>query len=434
MISILFIGSITLQCIAQEPVTDHPVLGRFQGSADYYQEISNYNEYTLVTGEFSEEEEAFVSTIPLEGKVWMSEYTGPENTSALEIYNAYKTMFETMGYEILYSCKGACGSDFAGAWYHLNGFASDRNYSRSIPIINGNDSYEHYLAAVNPDKTLYVAVFVAQGWWDYPVYKLDVIEVKKSNGGIISTGGEAPEPEPQETRKPVDAGKSQVAQEKVPVSTGAASDQMIRIRAGVSGFAPLDQNLYGYQNFFETSGTGGVPRFPQGLSGWGYAGGAFADVSYMLNGNVGVSAGAALHSIEHDLNYGSYSAESSAQFSFVSAGFTGSITGADAPVTISASIRGGLMIASLYYFEADTSVPGSEVFLEHDGIHPGFSYSTAVSIPVIGPVSIFGEYAFDFIPVDELVLEHSGGSDYSFTFEEVNLGGSNFRVGLQVGF
>jgi hypothetical protein len=174
---------------------DHPLIGRYEGSTAIHQEASQFTEYTLGLRAVRDGEVA--ETLKVKGKVVMTLYRGPENGSAFEVISAYRELLRSKGFEVLYSCeKSECGEKFLGAFYGLAPFANDPGWDNSAPITQGNGDFSHVLVAKSGGGSpqAYVSLIVSQGWWTYPVYKLDVVEVQDQAGRISSIGGSGQEP------------------------------------------------------------------------------------------------------------------------------------------------------------------------------------------------------------------------------------------------
>jgi len=169
---------------------DHPQIGRYEGSSIIHQESSNFDRYRL--GLSVAEDGTISKPLPVEGKVLMTLYSGPEDASAFEVVTAYRKQLQSKQFDILFSCeKAACGGQFLKAFYDLAPFANDPGWNNSSPITQGNPDASYVLVAKseNEGKTMYVSIIVSQGWWSYPVYKLDVVEVQEFEGKISSVTG-----------------------------------------------------------------------------------------------------------------------------------------------------------------------------------------------------------------------------------------------------
>jgi hypothetical protein len=175
---------------------DHPEIGRYEGSSIIHQEASNFDRYVLGLG--AAREETVADTLAVEGKVMMTLYGGPDGASSFEIFRAYETMLRSSQFEVLFSCETSeCGQGFLGAYYGLAPFANDPGWNNSAPITQGNGDASYVLVAQSEseEETKYVSIIVSQGWWSYPVYKLDVVEVQEHEGRISSVTGPGEETE-----------------------------------------------------------------------------------------------------------------------------------------------------------------------------------------------------------------------------------------------
>jgi hypothetical protein len=192
--TILLFGTVVLMFFAPAIYAaesyDHPEIGRYQGSSIIHQESSNFDQYRL--GLSAAQDGTVSETLAVEGKVLMTLYSGPEDASSFEVITAYRKLLQSNRYEILFSCeKSDCGDEFLGAFYELAPFANDPGWNNSAPITQGNPDTSYVLVAKseNEDKTMYVSIVVSQGWWSYPVYKLDIVEVQEFEGKISSVTG-----------------------------------------------------------------------------------------------------------------------------------------------------------------------------------------------------------------------------------------------------
>lgn len=190
---------------------DHPEIGRYEGSSITHQESSNFDQYRL--GLSAADDGTMSETLSVEGKVLMTLYSGPEDASAFEVITAYRNLLQSYQFEILFSCeKSACGEGFLEAFYDLAPFANDPGWNNSSPITQGNPDASYVLVAKSESegKTKYVSIVVSQGWWSYPVYKLDIVEVQDFEGQISSVTGPGGETA-DDVREPADtstAGKA----------------------------------------------------------------------------------------------------------------------------------------------------------------------------------------------------------------------------------
>jgi hypothetical protein len=198
------------RALAAEPA-DHPEIGRYERSSVLHQERRTFDAYSLGLGPVRDGKVSDVKKA--EGKVLLTTYRAPD-ASSLEIFRTYRSLLESKGFEILFACeKGECGEKFLGRFYDLAPFANDYGWNNSAPITQGNTDFSYVLVAraVAGPRTSYVSLIVSQGWWAYPVYKLDVLEVLDRKGTISSEGsarntaGDAPSPAPAPALAPAAA-------------------------------------------------------------------------------------------------------------------------------------------------------------------------------------------------------------------------------------
>ncbi|NLO02526.1 MAG: hypothetical protein GX126_09460, partial [Bacteroidales bacterium] len=187
-----FIVLVLLNFLNEIPVysqeaSDHAEIGRYGSSSVRHQELGNFSEYILALGPVRND--SVSESLKIEGKVMMTLYEGPADASSYEIYHAYRDLLSSKQYDILYSCSGSeCGTGFLSPVYQLAPFAYNYGYNNSVPITNGSQDFSYLITARKSigEKTTYVSLIVSQGWFKFPVYKLDVIEVQKSGGKISS--------------------------------------------------------------------------------------------------------------------------------------------------------------------------------------------------------------------------------------------------------
>ena len=219
---------------------DHPQIGRYEGSSVIHQESSNYNQYTLGLG--PAEDGTVGETMTVEGKVLMTLYSGPEDASSFEIISAYRRLLQSKGFEVLFACdKSACGEKFLGAFYDLAPFANDPGWNNSSPITQGNSDVSYVLVArsTGGEKETYVSLIVSQGWWSYPVYKLDVVEVQEQAGKISSVVGpfeEAGEAGPGAAEEPEAGRPGQVVRRPLRFGLQLASDTSFGLTLSANRF------------------------------------------------------------------------------------------------------------------------------------------------------------------------------------------------------
>ncbi|PLX18854.1 MAG: hypothetical protein C0601_03525 [Candidatus Muiribacterium halophilum] len=81
---------------------------------------------------------------------------------------------------LLYKTRIYCGNDFPAKCYKSNPFLEDYAYNNSAPFVQGDPENQFFVLASqkNKNKKTYVFVYINQGWWTYPILKLDILETK----------------------------------------------------------------------------------------------------------------------------------------------------------------------------------------------------------------------------------------------------------------
>ncbi len=181
---ITFILLITSLAIAQKK--DHPLVGQLEGSELWVQTINNIQEYTIITGPIKDDK--LVSEIKILGKTTTTAYRYRAGNSAFGIVHNYTEFFKKNGFKILYSCKsGECGGNISKPYLSLNKLETSDN--SVAPAFWDPGYFRNYLSAKKEEegKTLYVCIFIAQGWWSFPVYRVDVVESKPVKTKIVTS-------------------------------------------------------------------------------------------------------------------------------------------------------------------------------------------------------------------------------------------------------
>lgn len=88
--------------------SDHPEVGRYQGSVINYYSQKGYDELRLPTGPLGREQRDRPDDwqVSLEGKTTSIRYVGPASRSALEIIRNHQRALEGNGFEIVFTCRG----------------------------------------------------------------------------------------------------------------------------------------------------------------------------------------------------------------------------------------------------------------------------------------------------------------------------------------
>ncbi|MFA5479329.1 MAG: OmpA family protein [Candidatus Muiribacteriota bacterium] len=147
-----------------------------KGSENIYSEFVNFDNYTIPLGPVVNNN--FSEIKHIEGSVTRNMYIKKEYEPQ-DIFDEYIQWFEDNDYQILWKAIGEeGGSRFNIHAYDINPVDYDRNYGRSAPFISGSSSEQYYIAAFKKsnDKEIHVTVNINRGWWNYPVYRIDIIE------------------------------------------------------------------------------------------------------------------------------------------------------------------------------------------------------------------------------------------------------------------
>jgi hypothetical protein len=102
----------------------------------------------------------------LRGKVTRMLYKAPAAKSTLEIYDYYKALLPEKGFNILYEEQG----EKLGSWRYI--------FYRHNPMLFGNGKDQCYISAKlsAKDTSIYIAIYITKGFYQYPIASIDVIE------------------------------------------------------------------------------------------------------------------------------------------------------------------------------------------------------------------------------------------------------------------
>lgn len=397
--------------IAQR-LSDHPEIGRYSNSAIQHQEIMSFNEYTIAAGNVMDGKVSAKNSIT--GKITMTLYTGPENASSYEIFRAYQNLLTSKGFAIILQCgKTDCGESFLAPVYELAPFASDYGWNNSSPITRGNPEFSYILTArqIDGDIETYVNLIVSQGWWSYPAYKLDVIEVKKEIQGIVSIT------QPQ--------GKPAADKTEVISLTETPGFSSFEIKLGAGSYLFVDPILAGSRFEFMDNNTGTIVGE---FSGFNLLGGGYLNSRYFFNENFGISLDINVLKGKEEMFTTEYNYRSKATMLMEKIGLVGRINGTNSPVSLSLAIGAG-MCQGNFDESKDHNVNLTGIHLTGRVNMLMFYYNTELMIPLFRSAFFFGQYEYNFM-ISDLVMNHDGGNDYTKTYRNVNFGGHHVRMGI----
>lgn len=164
---------------------DHSLISRYPGSVIRYYKVSQFDEYILPLGKF--EKGKLTKSKKLEGKVTQITYDAPEDRTTLEIYRNYELALKKAGFETLFSATSKeLGKGWQDVFADVISRVGDFRGARGMFLSNEG----RYLSALQ-EGNIYVAFYVALGWYSHPVVQLDVIEVKPMETGLVTVNAEA---------------------------------------------------------------------------------------------------------------------------------------------------------------------------------------------------------------------------------------------------
>ncbi len=157
---------------AAAPLTDHPLISRYEGSELKRKDVKAFDAYSAFKG--MDASGKVPTGIDLEGKVTRLLYTKPKDRSILEVFRNYEQAVEKAGGQVLFRCdqeKKECAAAYAGPT--LGKFSG----LQAISNVNGR----YLLAKVEQGaQTAYVAIAVGRSFTD-----VHVVEVKAMQTGMV---------------------------------------------------------------------------------------------------------------------------------------------------------------------------------------------------------------------------------------------------------
>ncbi len=96
-----------------EGSSDHPLVGRYEGSEIVGYEVTEYDEVNLVEGPFSPLNTTDGTGFrTVEGKITLIYYTLPKGRSTLEVLRNYEQSLKARGFSAVFTCATSNGSCF----------------------------------------------------------------------------------------------------------------------------------------------------------------------------------------------------------------------------------------------------------------------------------------------------------------------------------
>ncbi len=117
LIAIAMLGNMAMVAWATdvEGSSDHPLVGRFEGSRIVGYQVSEYDEAAVIDGRFSPlstDKRAGRGFRTLEGRLVLIYYALPEGRSTLQVLRNYERSLQAKGFTTLFACASADGSCF----------------------------------------------------------------------------------------------------------------------------------------------------------------------------------------------------------------------------------------------------------------------------------------------------------------------------------
>jgi len=165
---------------------DHPLISRFSGSVIKNYDVKEFDEYVLPLGKL--EERKLIKSQKLEGKVTQIVYGAPKDRSILEIHRNYELALKKAGFEILFT---GAGTELGEGWLDV---VQGPKFPRASFGLKGEKEFHRYLSGKlsRPEGYVYVAIYISSAWDpEQPAIRLDVIEVKPMETGLVEVNAEA---------------------------------------------------------------------------------------------------------------------------------------------------------------------------------------------------------------------------------------------------
>ncbi len=169
----------------REGSKDHPLISRYPGSSISYYDVKKFDEYVLPLGKF--EKEKLTKSQKLEGKVTQITYRAPEDRSTLEIYRNYELALKKAGFETLFS---ATSKELGEGWQDAFAAAISSRSTKDLGAYLGGEGRYIVAKSTRQEGDVYVALYVALGWYSNAMVQLDVIEVKPMETGLVTVNAE----------------------------------------------------------------------------------------------------------------------------------------------------------------------------------------------------------------------------------------------------
>src|SRR5262245_45227618 len=168
---------------AQQPVKDHPLVSRFQGSQVEEHKVADFDAFPFALGPATNTDQ-FTKMQQLEGKVTKFKYNLPDGHSGLEVTRSYQNALTKAGFQILYTCDlKACFNDKFPFGY--------TKAASGIWCYNCEESTRYVGAKLSrPAGDAYVSLVINKDKYEGGVW-LSIIEIKPMAAGTVSVNAAA---------------------------------------------------------------------------------------------------------------------------------------------------------------------------------------------------------------------------------------------------
>jgi OmpA-OmpF porin, OOP family len=178
--------SLTITSKAEEKYNwAQKIIMPIENTSVYHNETYNFGKYNFA---YSTAKKGKInSIIKIEGKKSSILYKAPKH-GLFEIFSTYKKLLKKKGFEIVFECEkdSSCGGNFRDALYNLNPFENNPGWTYSSAIVGGR-SANYYIAAKKKiaGNDTYVSIFANSGWWNHPMYRVDVAQISALDTKVI---------------------------------------------------------------------------------------------------------------------------------------------------------------------------------------------------------------------------------------------------------
>lgn len=169
---------------------DHPLLTRFPDSKIVRYEVRDFDEHRLlnkkVIGTFTKPDES--NSVRVEGKLTEVIYEIPKERSTLEVFNNYRQALAKINFQPIFECnKEACGRGGRESAY-----VKGLNEQPVLGDFLAADDHRYAAGKLAlPGGAAYVSIYTMRSERGRVVAKLDIVETKQMETGLIEVNAAA---------------------------------------------------------------------------------------------------------------------------------------------------------------------------------------------------------------------------------------------------